>query len=599
MPGVLRAYRQLRPDGPVSVGDWIERAARNHPDRAFLLWGETGMPRQLSYAEFNARANRVAWWAMHRGLRTGDVVALLMENRPEYPVTWAGLAKAGVTSALLNTHLGGDALCHAFRASGARVLIAGTECLDRLATASGLWDEAPELWLSHEEAGAAVPAAVPAEAHDLDADLEERSRANPDPSVRDELHTGDPLFYIYTSGTTGLPKAARFSHLRFLFAGVGAGAALLLEPGDVYYCALPLYHSAGGVMAVSSALANGATLALRRRFSARAFWDDCRRFEATHFQYIGEFCRYLLNQPPRDDDTEHPVRTAIGNGLRPDIWQEFQQRFALPRIVEFYGATEGIGMFANLTGKPGAVGSIPLGWLGRRIGLARLIRFDVERDEPVRDANGFCVECKPDEPGELISRISEKSALGRFEGYTNQQASSKKIMRDVFAPGDAWYRTGDLLKRDRGHWLYFVDRIGDTFRWKGENVSTQEVAEMLAAWPGVEICNVYGAQIENMDGRAGMVALVLEAGVGSFDPKGFYEFVDERLPSYAVPVFVRLIAEAEMTATLKLRKVTLQQQGFDTGKITDPLFFRDEKAGTYAPLTPEIHQNLLSGTVRL
>jgi fatty-acyl-CoA synthase len=599
LPGALRDSARLRPEGRDSVTDWVERGAREHPDRVFLLWGESDEPRKLTYGELNERANRVAWWALYQGLRHGDCVALLMENRPEYLVTWAGLAKAGVTIALINTNLAGDALCHALEAAGGRTLVVGTECLDRLASAADLFEQKPEVWLVHEPTGAAVPTAVPAGARDLDEDLRERSTRNPDPSVRDELRTGDPLFYIYTSGTTGLPKAARFSHLRFMAVGVNTSATLLLEPTDVYYCALPLYHTSGGVLTVGAVLSTGATLALRRKFSVRAFWDDCRRFGATHFQYIGEFCRYLLNQPPRDDDADHRVTTAMGNGLRPDIWEEFQSRFGLARIVEFYGATEGTSGFINFTGKPGAVGRIPLGGLGRRLGLARIIRFDVERDEHVRDDRGFCVECSPDEPGELIAKISDKSPLGRFEGYTNAAATEKKILRDVFEPGDAWYRSGDLLQRDRKNWIYFVDRIGDTFRWKGENVSTQEVAEALGALPGVEICNVYGVQIEGTDGRAGMAALALAAGPEAFDPDSTYHFVNSHLPRYAAPVFIRLVKEQETTGTFKLRKVTLQQDGFDPTRITDPLFFRNDTAGTYTPLTRKLHTEILTGKTLL
>jgi fatty-acyl-CoA synthase len=598
-PQVLREYTTLDPDGRTTVADWLERAAREHPERAFLLWNENETELEQTYGELNERANRVAWWALDQGLRSGDTVALLMENRPEYIATWAGLAKAGATIALLNTNLTGDALRHALEAAGARTVVAGSECLDRLASAAALFEEPVDVWVLKQTGYPEEPDALPAGARVLDDDLEDRPTANPDPSVRDELRTGDSLFYIYTSGTTGLPKAARFSHLRFMGVGIATGAAALIEPGHVYYCALPLYHSAGGVMTVSAVLATGATLALRRRFSASAFWDDCRRFGATHFQYIGEFCRYLLNQPERGDDADHAVTTVLGNGLRPDIWQEFQRRFGLERIIEFYGATEGNAAFVNLTGKPGAVGRIPLGAVGRKLGIARIIRYDVENDEHVRNAAGFCIECDPGEPGELIGKISEAGSTGRFEGYTSREATEKKILRDVFESGDAWYRSGDLLRRDRGHWIYFVDRIGDTFRWKGENVSTQEVAETLGALPGLALCNVYGVQVGEIEGRAGMAALQLEGGAERFDPDAFYRFVDAHLPRYAAPVFVRLIAEPEITGTFKLRKVTLQAEGFDPSQIPDPLYFRDDTAGTYVPLTKKLRNAILTSQLRL
>jgi fatty-acyl-CoA synthase len=596
----LPALLATSTNGRRTTADDIEEQARVRPEHAFLLFGENGEPRRVSYGELNAHANRVARWAIHHGLRTGDVVALLMENRPEYVPTWAGLAKLGITTALINTNVGGQALRHALATSEARTLIAGTECLDHLTTTIDDLERPLDLWLVHQPDGAATPTHVPDGAHDLDADLATREADDLDPSIREELRAGDDLFYIYTSGTSGLPKAARFSHLRFRLAGVAAALGLRLDPADVHYCALPLYHSAGGVMMVSTALAAGATLALRRRFSARAFWDDCRRFGASRSQYIGEFCRYLLNQPPRDDDRDHPVRFMIGNGLRPDIWTEFQRRFEIEHIIEFYGATEGLGLFVNLRGKVGAVGRMPLGRLGRRLGIARIVRYDVERDELVRDERGFCIDCEPGEPGELINRVSEGgSVLWRFEGYTSRKASEKKVLRDVFEPGDSWYRSGDLLQRDSSNWLYFVDRIGDTFRWKGENVSTQEVAEILGGFPGLEMVNVYGVRVDGREGRAGMATLLVAGERDRFDPQAFYRFVNEALPSYAAPVFVRLVDEPEVTGTLKLRKVTLKEEGFDPEQIRDPLFLRDDAAGSYTPLTPELCKRLLAGELPL
>ena len=599
---VLKALpdgRRIGPSSRETVADLFERSAQRHADRPAILYGESGEPVAVSFAELDAMANRVAWWALDRGLRHGDPVALLMENRPAFVATWLGLAKVGVIAGLLNTNLVGKALAHALSTSQARILIAGTECLDHLASSLSDLATPPEIWLAHESTGAAVPTAVPDGARDFDADLARRSARGVDPSVRDEVRGGDSLFYIYTSGTTGLPKAAHISHARFLSAAVGGSVILRLDPDDVSYCALPLYHSAGGVMQQGATLYSGAALALRRRFSARAFWDDCRRFGATRFHYIGEFCRYLLHQAPQENDRDHRVYAALGNGLRPDIWEEFQQRFGIERIIEIYGATEGNNIFFNLRGKVGAVGRLPGGSLGRRIGSVRTARFDIEREELVRDEQGFCVECEPDEPGELLCRINETGMLGRFEGYTSEEATEKKILRGAFKPGDAWFRSGDLLRIDSGGWLYFVDRIGDTFRWKGENVSTQEVAECLSGFSGLELANVYGVAIEGQDGRAGMAALVLAGRHEQFDPETFYAHVDEHLAPYAAPIFLRLCREAEITGTMKLRKVTLQEEGFDPGRIDDPLFVREDAARTYVPLTRPLHAAILSGERRV
>jgi fatty-acyl-CoA synthase len=582
LPGLIRG----RPEGSYVVADRVEELARERPGQPFVLYED----RKVSYAENNARANRVAGWAQSMGLGRGDKVALLMENRPEYLSSWAGLAKLGVTAALINTNLNGRALTHAIGAAEARFLILGAECIDRYATAA---DELSagnlQVWVSRE-AGDDTPR--PDGAHDLDAALAEYSDANPDPSARAGMKGKDGLFYIYTSGTTGLPKAARFSNNKFVTIGFAGNIGCGLRPGDVHYCALPLYHSAGGAMQVSAVMSSGATLALRKRFSASAFWDDVRRYNASHFQYIGEFCRYLLNQPPRDDDRDHRIRLAIGNGLRPDIWEEFQSRFGIDEIVEFYGATEGNTFFANFDGKVGSVGRPPAKFMSN----ARLLRYDVDADTHIRDEKGLCIECDPDEPGELVGQIND--GLGRFEGYTSKEATDKKVLRDVFESGDAWFRTGDLLRHDQEGYYYFVDRIGDTFRWKGENVSTQEVAEILSAFPGMETINVYGVEVAGQDGRAGMAGVNLAQGI-EFDPAAFHAHATGSLPSYAVPIFVRLVGADDLTGTFKLRKVDLKQEGYDLTKIQDPLFVRDSEQATYVPLSAEIAGEIDAGRRRL
>jgi fatty-acyl-CoA synthase len=568
------------------VADRFEELARQRPGQPFVLYQD----RKVSYAEHNARANRVASWARSMGLGRGDKVALLMENRPEYLSSWGGLAKLGVTTALINTNLTGRALTHAIGAADTRFLMLGAECSDHYASAA---DELAagnlQVWVTRED-GDDTPR--PEGAHDLDAALAEESDADPDPSVRAGLKGRDDLFYIYTSGTTGLPKAARFSNNKFHTVGFAGDICSGLRPGDVHYCALPLYHSAGGAMQVSAVMSSGATLALRRRFSASAFWDDVRRYNASHFQYIGEFCRYLLNQPPRDDDSDHRIRLAIGNGLRPDIWEEFQSRFGIDEIIEFYGATEGNTVFVNLDGKVGSVGRPPAKFLSN----TRLLRYDIDADSHIRDEKGHCIECEPGEPGELVGEIND--GIGRFEGYTSKEATDKKVLRDVFQEGDAWFRSGDLLSCDADGYFYFVDRIGDTFRWKGENVSTQEVAEILSVFPGLETINVYGVEVAGQDGRAGLAGLNLAAGV-DFDPAAFHTLAAGSLPSYAVPVFVRLIVADDVTGTFKLRKIDLQQEGIDLTRIKDPLFVRDPEQASYIPLTPAIAAEIDAGQHRL
>ena len=578
---------RLRPESTRTIADVIEEQAAARGPHPFILFED----RRTSYDEFNRAANRVAHWGRAQGLGRGQRVVLLMQNRPEFLQIWGGLSKLGVTSALINTNLTGRALEHALTTADAKHVIAGSECLAAYAElgASAPW----QLWVAGEPGASSSDR--PSGAQDLDADLAARPSANLPADVRAECRTGDDLFYIYTSGTTGLPKAARFSHLKFMTAG-SAARLVGFEQDGVMYCSLPLYHSAGGAMAVGAALLSGGTLALRRRFSAREFWSDVRRTRATAFQYIGEFCRYLLNQPPDPQDGRHELRFCIGNGLRPDIWVEFRDRFRLPRIVEFYGATEGNVSLLNLDDTVGSVGRIP----SRLLMDARLVRYDVERDEHPRDARGHLIECKPDEIGELIGALPRRAGdnRGRFEGYTSKEATERKFLRDAFEPGDAFFRTGDLLRRDARGYFYFVDRIGDTFRWKGENVSTQEVAEALVHFPGVEMANVYGVAVPGADGRAGMVALVLGAKA-EFDPRAFYAHAVTALPAYAMPVFVRLQHEAELTGTFKLRKVELQHEGYDPAWVSEPLFVRDDGARSYVRLDAEAHRRVLSGELRL
>lgn len=557
-----------------TVADRIEERALSDTDRPFLLCED----RVVSYGAFNAAANRVARAALAAGLGYGDNVGLMMENRPEFIIAWAGLAKIGVTTALINTHVTGKPLVHALAATGVRVVIVGGECTERF-FASG--DEAVkdrDIYVWPDGDDDLSDETLPRGIHDFSAVLSEMPEANVDLAARGALTAGDDLFLIFTSGTTGLPKAARISQMRFLGVGDGMSDIAGYGPDDVVGCVLPLYHGAAGMVVVSSALASGAAIAISRKFSASGFWDFARRYNVTAWQYIGETCRYLLNQPPSADDRDHSVRVMMGAGLGADIWERFQERFGIARILEGWSSTEANTNLINLDNRVGSCGRVP--FKDRHNG--RLVRFDVESETHPRNDAGYCIECEPGEVGEFIGMILElpDSGAGRFEGYASESETEAKILRGVFSQGDRWYRSGDLLRQDDDGYFYFVDRIGDTFRWKSENVSTQEVAEVLAEFPGVEIANVYGVKVPGADGRAGMAALVLR-DPAAFDGKAFFEFTDKRLPGYAAPVFVRLAGEADMTTTFKLRKVDLQREGYDSAKIADPLYVRDVGAGAY------------------
>jgi fatty-acyl-CoA synthase len=404
----------------------------------------------------------------------------------------------------------------------------------------------------------------------------------------------DRALCIYTSGTTGLPKAANVSHFRIMQWSHWFAGLMDVRAEDRMYDCLPLYHSVGGVVATGATLVGGGTVVLRERFSARHFWQDVAAERCTLFQYIGELCRYLVNSPHQSEETAHQLRLACGNGLRREVWLEFQRRFGIPQILEYYAATEGNFSLYNCEGRPGAIGRIPP-FLGHRTPVT-LVRYDVTRGEPARDGSGRCERCAPGEVGEALGQILDVSGTTRFEGYTDAAASQKKILRDVFEPGDAWFRTGDLMRQDAQGYFYFVDRVGDTFRWKGENVSTTEVEGILAHCPGVSDAAVYGVAVPNAEGRAGMAALVVDA---TFSLSRFRRDVVAALPAYACPVFVRIMAAIELTGTFKLRKHELALEGFDPSRVSDTLYVLDTAVDAYVPLDAATYARLQTGMLRL
>ncbi|MBS0580898.1 MAG: long-chain-acyl-CoA synthetase [Proteobacteria bacterium] len=568
---LIAGYRR---DQPYSVADMLEERAVDAAGLPFMVFEG----RTLSFSQLNQGANRIAHAALARGLKPGDVVALMMDNYPEFPMVWLGLAKVGIRTALLNTSARGPILKHALEQTAARALVYGPECADRVASLEAA--ELPASVLQFAPPGVAPVACVPGSAS-LEEAMARSSDANPDRRHRAGVRLGDPLYFIFTSGTTGLPKAALMSHLRFLNAGGVIAGLLDLKRGDVFYNVLPLYHGAGGMVVVSVALHLGIPIVLRRRFSASEFWNDVRTHRVTAWYYIGEICRYLLSQPPRTDDREHTLRRMSGAGLKADVWREFAHRFGIERICEGLGSTEANYGITNVDNKVGSVGRLPY---PERSNI-RVLRYDAESGTHVRAADGSPVLCRPGEVGELIAEILDgPTAAGFFEGYTSAQATEAKILRNLFRPGDRWVRSGDLVRFDAEDYYYFVDRVGDTFRWKGENVSTDEVAEALGRFPGPAVVNVYGVRVAGAEGRAGMVALTY-ADPRLFDAQAFHAFAAARLADYAVPLFVRISRDADLTTTFKLRKIDLQRAGYDPSRTADALFVRDARAGTYLPLT--------------
>jgi fatty-acyl-CoA synthase len=580
---LLNRIKPIRFDGDVLLCDDFEEAVDKFGDNV-AVEDET---RRLTYRELDALANRYAHWARGRNLRRSDVVGLLMLNRVDYLAAWIGFSKLGVPTALLNTNLSGQALAHCLNIVNVAHVVTDEDCWRQAEAARPFAQRSLMLWVlglgATEETS---------ERRSLDNAVRGGSSVRPQRSVREGLTNRDTCVYIYTSGTTGLPKAARVHHMRArTYMRAFAGCTRSTAEDRIFNC-LPLYHSTGGLVGVGAALLNGGRLILRKRFSSSAFARDVRETGATMFVYIGELCRYLINSPPTEDDGKNKLRLAFGNGLRPDVWPDFQARYRIPQILEFYGSTEGNVSLFNFDGRQGAVGRVPK-WLKSRINF-RLVRFDVDTNEPIRGANGLCQECRPGEIGEAIGVIGNDPKHD-FSGYADKSATEKKVLTDVFVRGDRFFRTGDLMRQDSDGYIYFIDRVGDTFRWKGENVSTSEVEQRLVDAPGVSEVIGYGVSVPHSDGKAGMVTLVLD---GKFQPRAFGEWADAQLPVYARPVFVRIARTLETTGTFKYRKVDLVDAGFDPEKVDGPLYIRGGKNG-YQKLTPAIHAQILNGELRL
>jgi fatty-acyl-CoA synthase len=544
--------------------------AQSAPEALAIEMGEE----RSSWVQLADATSRLAHVLSDAGVRSADVVALLGRNSPGYLAAVLGTSRLGATTALINNQLSGRPLSHAIEASGARVVLVEAELEPALRDCEELCASLEQVLVYGSEA------------------FEERLRAAPaNPYPPAAIEPDGDFVYIYTSGTTGLPKPCRVSHRRAVLAGVGFATLVFeFQPEDKLYSVLPLYHASGLLLGAGAAIASATPLAIRESFSASAFWDDVQRYGATAILYIGELCRYLVNSPPHPAERNNGIRIAVGNGLRPDVWPRFEERFGIAQIREFYGATEAPGFIINLSGKRGSVGHVPFNGFG----MLELVRYDVTEDAHPRDGHGFFIRCEAHEVGELLIRIPKLSSAGlEFRGYTDEAATQAKILQDVFEKGDSYFRSGDLLRRDEDGFFYFVDRIGDTFRWKGENVSTAEVADVITQSERIKEATVVGVAVPHMEGRAGLAAVVPHDG---FDEEHFAALVAE-LPPYAQPRFVRVMSQLSTTGTFKFQKKQLESDGVDPSKVSDPLFVRTSSG--YEPLSPERWDAISAGAFPL
>ena len=583
LSGMLRMLRMVKDvdaSAEYTIADELERRVDQFGTNLAFIEDD----KSLTYRQMEDYANRVAHWARDEmGFVPGETVVVFVRNRAEYVPLWFGLAKVGVVPALVNFQLAGDALAHCIRISEARAAVVDADMVEQWNAAAPLVHDLPPAFAAFGDVERLAR---------FESALDAQPTTRPEASVRAGITGGDQAMKMFTSGTTGLPKAAKVTHVRCFnyMRGIGAGARS--GPQDRMMMVLPLYHATGGLVGVGCSLTFGGAVIVRPRFSASRFWEDAVKFGATQFTYVGELCRFLLSQPEVPAEHEHKIRTIIGNGLRPEVWTPFVERFEIDTVIEFYGATEGNASLISLNGPPGSVGRVP-GYLKGRFNLD-IIKYDVERDQHLRGEDGFAIRADVGEAGELIGEIRDDDARFRFDGYENAAATRKKILTNVFKPGDRWFRTGDLLRRDEHDYFYFVDRIGDTFRWKAENVATNEVAGVISKFPGVTQANVYGVEVPGYDGRAGMAAIVAE---GQPDLAALKAHLDANLPHYARPVFLRLSEESETTSTFKFKKTNLVKAGFDPAKVSDPLFVL--LGQVYQPLDADMHAKIIDGEVRL
>ncbi|MHA2009301.1 MAG: long-chain-acyl-CoA synthetase [Promethearchaeota archaeon] len=572
----IAKLEKMGAENKVSWGSFVEENAQKYPDKPAIKFEDT----TITYKEFNELVNKYANYFLSIGLKKGDIAKVLIKNRIEFLLIYTANAKIGVISSLINTDLRKKTLIHCMNITSGKIVIIGEECFkafNDVRTSLNLSD-AQQLCFIHDFNEIDLPEGF--------VDLPQTVNNFPvnDPLSTDEIMTSDVLAYIFTSGTTGLPKAALLTHSRVLIPGLII-AHLLAEftSNDTMYIPLPFFHGTAIMTGWSSILVVGGTLALSRKFSASHFWEDIRKFNATAFNYVGEVCRYLMNNPPTPEDSKNNVSTVVGNGLRPEIWKNFKKRFDIPTIGEFYGSSEGNVAFMNVLNFDNTTGYSNYPYA--------IVRYDPEEDKPIRNKRGFMRKVRRGEVGLLIGKSEGDTT---FIGYTDKNATEAKLFHNVFKEGDAWYNSGDLMRDQGCYHAQFVDRLGDTFRWKGHNVSTTEVEQILNVFDEISMSSVYGVKIPLTDGRAGMAAIVTNSTVNDFNFNNLITLLNENLAPYAIPIFLRFKTNLSTTHSFKFKKIKLKNEGFDIEKIDDPLFIMLPNQSVYKPLTREIYKKILN-----
>ncbi len=587
LPHVARGLvlaNDTRTTKPMGLGREFEKTVKQNPYGKAILYQNT----ELNYLQFNEWVNQISHFFLSKGLQKGDVAAVCIENRPELLATVLAFAKIGVTSALVNTAQTGKVLTHSINLVQPRVIVVGEEIQPALQDVLSTLDINKEelYWFADQDSLKNVGIA-PKGYQNLASIIQEYPSFNP--PTTNSIFYSDGLFYVYTSGTTGLPKAVVFTNGRWIKAYGTLGYIMDLNKHDVMYVTLPFYHATAMVVCWSAVIAGGSAMAIRRKFSASEFWADVKRYDASAIGYVGELCRYLLETAPNSLDQGHRVKKMVGNGMRPTIWNKFKQRYGIEEVMELYASSEGNVGFSNVLNFDNTVGFSPIPYV--------IVQFDKEKNEPVKDAKGNFIKVKKGEVGLLLGEITKRAP---FDGYTDADKNKAAIFENAFKKGDRYFNSGDLMRDIGFRHAQFVDRLGDTFRWKGENVSTTEVENIVSEYTKISEAVAYGVEIPNTNGRAGMCAITPHDGmqIDESDYAALLSFLQKNLPAYAVPVFLRIQQKMETTGTFKYQKNTLKTQAFDPAKLDEPLLVWLPGEKQYCLLTTEIYSNIQNGKYR-
>ena len=558
----------------MSFGNLLDYNAEHYGNRPALLYEDI----KYTYKELNEWTNRYANFFLSIGLKKGDVINVFLENRPELMMIIGAMGKIGTIASLINTKQRSASLIHSFTVNNVKTYVIGEEMYSVfLKVMKDLkLTSKDKLFFLSDKGELEIPEGF------LNLKEKVKDQATSTPSAIREIKGIDPYAYVFTSGTTGLPKAAPMRHIHMMSSTYGWGViALNMQPEDIIYISLPLFHSNPIHIGLASAFRGGSAVALARKFSVSNFWNDVRKYKATCFNYIGELCRYLLNQAPDSEDRNHNVYKICGNGLRPEIWKEFKERFGIRYVYEHYGATEIRAMFCNYFNRDYTIGI--------NFHPHTLVKYDISADRPIQDENGFFQKVEEGEAGLLIMKITGPTI---FAGYTDKVATKKKIIENPFGNGEFWLNTGDLLRNIGFSHAQFVDRLGDTFRWKGENVSTSEVEDILSSFNQIEHSSVYGEKIPGTDGRTGMASIISTKDCQNFDFTGLLSLLKKNLPQYAIPKFIRFLSELSTTSTFKIKKAKMKEEGYNIKKITDPIYILLPGNKEYTRLSEIIYKNI-------